>query len=769
MALPPVSVDITGDDTNLTRALDRARGSLRAFATAGAAAIGAASGALVVMTGRALQTIDAQAKLARAVGGTTAAMQGLQRAADRAGVQHSELAAASTRLNQRLGEMIARGTGAEDTFEALGLTAQQLANMDIDERFAALADAMNAAGMSSQEMSYHLRELGIRQSSVITLIQGGGDAIRRSREMVEQFGVAVSEVDAAAIERANDAMQEVGRVFEGLANQLAVRIAPYLEQFSNSFTQLAQDGGPLRDAVDQVVDSAGRLMETLADPSVIQGFTSAITGLLGGVRGLANGLAWAAENIEVITAGATVAAGAIVALGGPISAVVVALGVAAAGVATLVSRIRETFGSLGSFMEQVGDVFREVFDRIRTRVIAWQTQMAAAASSVRGTFLGVVEAVAGGVSSAISAVSSGAEAILNSAITAVASFVNTFIDGINRMIGGVNLLGAGLSEIPLFTPNGVDFGGASAGMDALTARFAGLREEAERNSEVMSGLAGTLIELSGQPLQSLESLRNALRGPQTLANDPAADLESNVAFPGVAPGFPSDGEIPEVGGGVGGGSGSGGSVADQFAERLEAFLEGTRTEAEALQAWYEEGHALLEEALARENITMERYLEERQRLEEEYARRSAQIEELRAQNSFEAVTGGINDILSAAAQGNERLMRVQKAFAAGMAWIDTLQGAARMLRAGTFGFAQAAAVIAKGLTFVQAINSTSTSSRGGGASGGGAAQEASAPALPVQTIRFDFGGQFTQSAEQLITLINDAGERGYRIRGVVAS
>lgn len=763
MALPPLKVPITGDETGLNQALGRAQRSIKSFAMAGAAAIGVATAAMGIMTGRAMQTIDAQAKLARAIGGTTAAMQGLQRAADRAGVQQSELAAAATRLNQRLGQVIATGDGAEDTFRALGITAQQLADMDVDERFAAISDAMTAAGMSSQEMSYHLRELGIRQSSVITLLQGGGDEIRRSRQMVEAFGVAVSEVDAAAIERANDAMQEVGRVFEGLANQMAVRIAPFLERFSNSFTALALEGGPLRDALDQIVDSAGRLMTVMSDPAVIQGFASALTGIMSVAQGVAKGLAWVVENTELVTASATAAAGAIALAGGPLTLFVTAAALAVAGVMTLLARVRDTFGSVGNLMSMLRDVVAESFDRIQARVASWQAATNAATASMRGQFLGLVETIAGAVSGAVGAVVSGTEGLVNAALAGLARMVNAAIDGINLLIRGISAIpGIDLDPIGKFEAAQISIGSGTAAIDGLRDSIAGLRADADTEADGYSDAMRMLSDAADAPLASLERLRKAMQGPVQLANDPAADLEGPMtAVPGLPPGVSGDGS------GASSGGGGGSSVADQFQQRLDALMEGMQTEAEALNAWYAEGQQTLTDALAQKLLTEQEYLEARTRLEEEYARRSAQIEELRQQNSFAAVSGGINDILNAAAQGNERIMQVQKAFAAGMAWIDTIQGAARMLRAGTFGFAAAAAVIAKGVGFVSAINSTSATSRGGIGGGGGAA--AAAPAeLPTQTVRFDFGGQNPMGGKELVDMINDAYDRGFRIRGVLA-
>ena len=239
MSLPPLNVLIGANTSGLDSALASATDRLKRFA--GPAGIGAAVGALTEMTRRSMINVDAQAKLARAVGGTTRGLQALARAGDRAGVQTSELQSAATRLNQRLGQVIATGKGAEETFAALGLTAGQLASMDIDERFMALSNAMKQAGLSSQEMSYHLRELGIRQSSVISLVQQGAGEIERSREVIERLGVAVSDFDAAKIEAANDAMSEVGRIFEGVGNMLAVTFAPAVQRTVERFVSFASN------------------------------------------------------------------------------------------------------------------------------------------------------------------------------------------------------------------------------------------------------------------------------------------------------------------------------------------------------------------------------------------------------------------------------------------------------------------------------------------------------------------------------------------------
>jgi hypothetical protein len=226
------------------------------------------------MAQRSMANIDAQAKLARSVGGTTAGLQALARAGDRAGVQKGELASAATRLNQRLGQVIATGKGSEETFKALGISAAELAGMDIDKRFMAISDAMQRAGMSSQEMSYHLRELGIRQASVISLVQQGSKEIERSREVIDRLGVAVSDFDASKIEAANDAMSEVGRIFEGVGNMLAVTFAPIVQRTAERFVAFASNVilvirqlNDLRNAATRLVSSKARVSQALDDAS----------------------------------------------------------------------------------------------------------------------------------------------------------------------------------------------------------------------------------------------------------------------------------------------------------------------------------------------------------------------------------------------------------------------------------------------------------------------------------------------------------------------
>jgi hypothetical protein len=89
------------------------------------------------------------------------------------------------------------------------------------------------------------------------------------------------------------------------------------------------------------------------------------------------------------------------------------------------------------------------------------------------------------------------------------------------------------------------------------------------------------------------------------------------------------------------------------------------------------------------------------------------------------------------------------------------------LEKGTFGFASAAAVIAKGIGFVAAIKSASSSgqsSSGGGGSSAATAQAAAPQPLQVSLNTFG-GGEFIRrdSLGELFSMINAGTKNGYVI------
>jgi hypothetical protein len=231
------------------------RKHLLALGAAAAAAAGPTALGLLVKSS--FETISAQVDLARRVGASVAAIQTLEQAAKLSGGSAEDLAAALGRLNVSLGQAAREGAGpAYEALQRLGLSAQALSNMDADKRIEALSDRMKELGYNTQQQADTLKALGIKQQDLINLFQQGSAAIERSRDDLKDWGVLLSDIDAAKVEEANNAWERISVVLEGVGNQIAIRVAPFVEALADGIGDAAKQTHGFGDVIDQVINTA---------------------------------------------------------------------------------------------------------------------------------------------------------------------------------------------------------------------------------------------------------------------------------------------------------------------------------------------------------------------------------------------------------------------------------------------------------------------------------------------------------------------------------
>ena len=185
-----------------------------------------------------MDTIDANAKLARSLGGTIDGLRAVNMAASDSGLDGME--ASLNRMNRRLGAVEMNGGPALKTVERLKLNLQEMKDMDVDQQLAYVADRIRDSGVSSQEAARHLQQLGFEQRGATELFLKGGDAIRGARQDIEDYGLSVSMLDAAAIEEANDAIARIGLSSEAMGNAVAIKLAPALNSMANSINEVTK-------------------------------------------------------------------------------------------------------------------------------------------------------------------------------------------------------------------------------------------------------------------------------------------------------------------------------------------------------------------------------------------------------------------------------------------------------------------------------------------------------------------------------------------------
>jgi len=288
---------------SLQKSMRSVIGSSALLATAAVGA-GAAIIASLVNSGR--LAIDTQAKLAQALDGTIGGLRATEMAAGDAGVATEELYAIAAKLNSRLGEATGQTGAAYDALTKLGLSAESLIGLDIDQRFAAIADAMRSMNLSGAESQDIMRDLGVRNENLANLMRQGGDAFREQAQAVRDLGLNLSMVDAAKVEAANRAIDDMGDVVTVIQDKLTVAAAPYLEVLATKFKELTIGNSGFRDGIDSTIKGILSGFGKAAD--VIQGLRFVFKGVELAAKGFAaTSLIVLERTFSAITFGADLA------------------------------------------------------------------------------------------------------------------------------------------------------------------------------------------------------------------------------------------------------------------------------------------------------------------------------------------------------------------------------------------------------------------------------------------------------------------------------
>ena len=720
MALPPIKAVITADTVGLEKGLGRARAGLIGLGKVAATAGVAVAGALTAMTVAGLNAVDAQTKLARSVDASANALRAVQIAAGYAGVSVGEANTAMQQLNRELERAKEEGTPAQEALAKLGMTAQDLQRLDADERMAALADRIKEMGLSSGQASDLLRDLGVRSRNMALLLIQGGDAIRSAREEVTAFGLELTKAQTDSIESANDAVARMGLVFEGLRNKLAVEVAPTLQTMADRFNTLAQSEA-VQTAIQRLVEAFGNLADTILTEDFMQAAIDGLSGIANIAAGTAEAMVALSQNVEIVVIALGGIATAALLMGGPLTAAAAAIALVLGGMA-LWKRYSGDMATGSDTAKSAQQRLNEALEQTPEAAKAAGTDIIKLANDNKKFAESALDAAEASLAQQ--------EAMLSTEAARLAQVNQNVQEGEYPVLGTANMLGAGVIEA----------------RQRLNAARAAVEQARQSQGQVLDRIIGSSYGGAELPTTLLRS--DGTRTPG------AGDDKGDVTIKPLA---------LEPTAGVS----SAEQLREQLEQRLEVLTEGLMTEREVVAQWYEEGQTVLEDALANGLLTEEEYREQRERLEEEHQKRMNAIKQAGAAADLATVAGAGEQILAAIGQNNKKALKIAKVFGAAEALISTYVGASEALKLPfPQNFAAAAAIIAKGIGFVNSIKSVSDSGGSGGGGGAtGASSASSAPAMPTQTVSINLQGDtFSRgSVEGLLEQIQSQLDRGGRL------
>jgi lambda family phage tail tape measure protein len=250
-----VDVDARGGINNLKQLQDqvqRTNGTfegLKKLALAAGAAIG--TGALVASIKNAMDSVDGLAKSARALGTTTANFQALARSAALAGIGIGELQATAQRLQVSLVNAAEKGAGpAAKSLDKINLSARDLVGLPIDQQLTRITEGLRSISNPAERSAAAVELLGKQGPRMLEV----ADNMARMREEMQRVGLALSEVDASAIEQAGDAFTELGFIFESIRQKIAAELAPYLTAIARYIKESVLEGDDLgRSFIERIV------------------------------------------------------------------------------------------------------------------------------------------------------------------------------------------------------------------------------------------------------------------------------------------------------------------------------------------------------------------------------------------------------------------------------------------------------------------------------------------------------------------------------------
>lgn len=218
-------------------------GKWGAAAGAAAAAVTVALGAVVL---QGVENVAQQNDLAESLGITNRELTALSRAADLSGVSSDELSVAMKKLNKTIGDAQGGSKSAADALGALGLTADKLAQMPMDQRFSAIAKAVSGLATQTERAAAVQDIMGKSAQSLLPMLQDGGETIAQAARQTKEWGLALSELDVSNIAEADDRMSDLGATIGALKNNLAAEFAPVLKVAADRLIDMTTNTGDFR-------------------------------------------------------------------------------------------------------------------------------------------------------------------------------------------------------------------------------------------------------------------------------------------------------------------------------------------------------------------------------------------------------------------------------------------------------------------------------------------------------------------------------------------
>lgn len=192
-------------------------------------------------------------------------------AAEQSGTSLDQMSQAMFRAFRRIGNAETMTGPAARAVKELGINAKELAQLEPEQMFFELVDAINAVEdpLRRSQMGFEL--FGDNWRQIAPLIEQGRGEIRRLMEEGRDLGVTMTGEMAQGAADYTDAMNRLYSSLKGLRNLIGAELAPAFTKLADTITMAIQNAGLIMDgfrlkildlniSILQMLDSAERMI-----------------------------------------------------------------------------------------------------------------------------------------------------------------------------------------------------------------------------------------------------------------------------------------------------------------------------------------------------------------------------------------------------------------------------------------------------------------------------------------------------------------------------
>jgi hypothetical protein len=176
---------------------------------------------------------------AEKVGASAEQFDKLRLAAERNGANIGDVKIAYKELQKSINEALGGTKATTDAFRALGVSYSNLATLNPDERFLAIADALSKVQDQNERARLGVVLLGKAYTELSPLIAKGGSGIQTGGRG------ALSQKDIESIDKVTKSFEEVSRVLDIELKRALTALAPALTTIASALTYIIENLGKI--------------------------------------------------------------------------------------------------------------------------------------------------------------------------------------------------------------------------------------------------------------------------------------------------------------------------------------------------------------------------------------------------------------------------------------------------------------------------------------------------------------------------------------------